>query len=192
MTSTQTFIETSKIYPSDGFIVCLTTAWPGIYNINTTNKTPAEFLKSENDSYHFPPPTPYKIVYSKRIEDPEETEKKLYEIMYKYAVFLHKDHRFYKISYEEILSVLIDLDFKLWTITCKEEENRTYNCKELTPFMFRGAKCQRNYYGHTWTNDWNPKKWVGIYDYKTKKMDTSAPEYVFPNEYESEYESNSE
>lgn len=183
-----TSIETEKIYPSDGFIVCLKTAWPDIYNINTTNKTPAEFLESENDSYLFPPPKPYTIMYSKRIEDPEEIEKKLYDIMYKYSVFLHKDHKFYKISYEEILSVLTELDFKLWTITCKEEEDRTYNCKKLTPFRFRGKMCQRNYYGHTWTNDWNPKKWVGHYNYRTKKMNTSAPEHVFSNEpeYDSE------
>ena len=31
-----TSIETEKVYPSDGFIVCLQTAWSGIYNIGVT------------------------------------------------------------------------------------------------------------------------------------------------------------
>ena len=179
-------IETEKIYPSDGFIVCLKTAWPGIYNIGVTLKTPDEFLKAENDSYHFPPPKPYTVVYSRRIEDPEEIQKLLYNLMYKYSVFSHSDRRFYKISDEEFLSIIIDMDFQLWINTCKEEEDRNFNRKELTPFRFRGKTYVRNHYGHTWTDDWNQKKWVGIYDYRTKKMDTSAPEYVFP---ESDYDS---
>lgn len=175
-------IETEKVYSSDGFIVCLKTAWPGIYNIGVTNKTPSEFLKAENESYYYIPPTPYIVISSKRIEDPEETQKIFYELMNKYNVFSHYDRKFYKITHEELLSIITDMDFTLWTKICREEENRNFDRKTLSPFRFRGNTYYRNYFGHTWTNNWDSKEWIGVYNYKTKKMDTSAPEYIFPPE----------
>jgi len=182
-----TSIETEKVYSSDGFIVCLKTAWPGIYNIGVTNKTPSEFLNDENDSYYFIPPKPYTVVSSKRIEDPDEMKNIFYELMNKYNVFSNYERKFYKISYEELLSIIIDMDFIMWTKICKEEQDRNFNRKELTPFRFRGNTYYRNYFGHTWTNNWKSKEWVGLYNYRTKQMDTSAPEYVFTSE--SEYDS---
>ena len=40
-----TSIETEKVHPSDGFVVCLQTAWSGIYNIGVTKNTPEKRLK---------------------------------------------------------------------------------------------------------------------------------------------------
>lgn len=189
--SIETFsIETEKVDPSDGFIVCLQTAWPGILNIGVTGKTPAEFLKDENSSYLFPPPKPYVIIYSKRIEDPEEKAKIFYELMHKHSVFVHKDRTFYKIPclLPIIKDIIIDMEFTSWTNTCKEEEVRTYGSKNLTPFRFKGKMYQRNYYGHTWTKDWDKKKWVGLYNYWNKTLDTTAlePEPEPDHEYDSD------
>ena len=129
-----------------------------------------------------------------RIEDTEETQKIFYELMHTYAVFSHHERKFYKISYEELLSVITDTDFKLWINTCKEEEDRNFNRKELQPFRFRGNTYVRNYFGHTWTNSWDSKKWVGLYNYRTKKMDTSAIEYTFQSDshYNSDYNEDSD
>ena len=178
-----TSIETEKVYPSDGFIVYLKTPWEGIYNIGVTEKTPEEFLQAQNSLYHFRPPTPYIIVASKRIEDPQEMGKIFYGIIQKYSVFSHNDCLFYKISYEEFLSALKDMDFKSWIHICKEEENRKYRRTDFTPFRFRGKTYQRNYIGHTWSEYGN--KWIGIYNYNTKILDTSALQPLQESESES-------
>jgi hypothetical protein len=181
-------IETEKVDPSDGFVVCLQTAWSNIYNIGITKKTPAEFLQDENNSHIFPPPKPYVIIYSKRIEDPEEKSQIFYELIHKYDMFSHKERKFYKIPdpLSIITEIVTDMNFKSWTNTCKQEEERTYCFSQLTPFMFKGKTYQRNYYGHTWTKDWNTKKWVGIYNYKTKILDSYAPECVIKEDCDSD------
>jgi len=179
-----TSIETEKIYPSDGFVVCLETAWSGIYNIGITKNTPADFLKKQNDSYHFTPSKPYSIVSSKRIEDPEEMDKIFCNLMYKYIKFSHKDIRFYEISYDQLLIVLRDMDFKAWTDTCYEEYSRDFHRNELKPFKFRGKTYRRNYYGHTWEE--YSDKWVGIYDYRNKTLDRTAVEPEPEPEYDSD------
>jgi len=176
-------IETEKVDPSDGFIVCLQTAWTGIYNIGVTSKTPAEFLKNEHNSYLFPPPKPYTIIYSKRIEEPEEKSKIFYELMHKYAVFARKERTFYKIPdlLSVITDIITDMEFTSWKNTCKEEEQRSFNRKDLKPFRFRGKLYKRNYLGHTW-NEYGDT-WIGLYNYWNKTLDTTAlkpdpePEY---------------
>ena len=174
MTSTKNIIETEKVHPSDGFVVCLDTAWSGIYNIGVTKNTPADFLKKQNDSYHFTPSKPYSIRSSKRVEDPEVIGKIFYDLMYKYDTFSHKEIRFYEISDDQLLTVLRDMDFKSWITTCQEEYSRDFSRKTVKDFRFQGKTYRRNYFGHTWEE--YSDKWVGIYDYRNKTLDRTALE----------------
>ena len=183
-----TSIETEKVHPSDGFVVCLETAWAGIYNIGITKNTPADFLKKQNDSYHFTPSKPYSIRSSKRIEDPEVMAKIFNDVIYKYTKYSHKDIQFYQISDEQFLTVLRDMDFKAWTNTCEEEYSRDFNRKVVKDFRFQGKTYMRNYFGHTWEE--HTDKWVGIYDYRNKTLDRTAlepvPEPVYSYGYDSD------
>jgi hypothetical protein len=103
--------------------------------------------------------------------------------MHKYAVFVRKERTFYKIPtlLSVITDIINDMEFTSWTNTCKEEELRSYNRKELKPFTFQGKTYRRNYFGHTWEQFTD--KWIGLYDYWNKTLDTTAlkpdpePEY---------------
>jgi len=49
------------------------------------------------------------------------------------------------------------------------------------PWTYKGKKYLRNFEGETWTvgADGGVGDWAGLYDSKTTKLDTSAPEPVF-------------
>lgn len=107
----------------DGYIYCFSNeSMPNIFKIGMTTRTPEERLTEANSSSTWKPPTPYKIVFVKRVSNPLQCEKKIHNILSIYRI--NKKREFFHGPLEEIKR-LIDTGFTNALknkLTTKEEQ----------------------------------------------------------------------
>jgi hypothetical protein len=106
----------------DGYIYCFSNeSMPNIFKIGMTTRTPEERLTEANSSSTWKPPTPYKIVFVKRVSNPLQCEKKIHNILS--ICRINKKREFFHGPLEEIKG-LIDTSFTTLKneLTAKEEQ----------------------------------------------------------------------
>lgn len=93
----------------DGYIYCFSNdSMPGILKIGMTKLLPESRLKYANLPNTWKPPTPYKIVFAKKVNNYKQKEITLHLILAKYAKRIHPRREFFRVLPEEV-KTLFDL-----------------------------------------------------------------------------------
>ena len=104
----------------DGYIYCFSNdSMPGILKIGMTKLLPESRLKYANLPNTWKPPTPYKIVFAKKVNNYKQKEITLHLILAKYAKRIHPRREFFRVSPEEV-KTLFDLIDGEWIHTTSE------------------------------------------------------------------------
>jgi hypothetical protein len=104
----------------DGYIYCFSNdSMPGILKIGMTKLLPESRLKYANLPNTWKPPTPYKIVFAKKVNNYKQKEITLHLILAKYAKRIHPRREFFLVLPEEV-KTLFDLIDGEWIHTTSE------------------------------------------------------------------------
>lgn len=104
----------------DGYIYCFSNdSMPGILKIGMTKLLPESRLKYANLPNTWKPPTPYKIVFAKKVNNYKQKEITLHLILAKYAKRIHPRREFFRVLPEEV-KTLFDLIDGEWIHTTSE------------------------------------------------------------------------
>ena len=86
------------------YLYCITNvSMPGIVKVGITEKTPENLLHEANTSDTWPPPTPYKIEFAKKIYITGDKEKALHLLLEEYTERLTPHGKFFRVSPEKVL-----------------------------------------------------------------------------------------
>ena len=95
---------------------------PGILKVGMTERTPEARLSEANASDTWRPPTPYKIVFAKKVSNPSQKEKTIHTLLEQYTDRIHPRREFFRVSQEEVLKFFDLMDGEMWAETREEEE----------------------------------------------------------------------
>ena len=151
-----------------GYIYCFSNpSMPGILKIGMTERTPELRLNEANSSDTWRPPTPYKIVFAKKVLNPKQKETTLHTLLSQYTERINPQREFFRVSQEEVNTFFDLIDGELWFKTLEEEEEEE---EELSTSVIKSgsrdmAKCftDGQYIRHTIGIN---KTWIGKYDSK--------------------------
>jgi hypothetical protein len=151
-----------------GYIYCFSNpSMPGILKVGMTERTPETRLIEANSSDTWRPPTPYKIVFAKKVLNPKQKETTLHTILSQYTERINPRREFFRVSQEEVKTLFDLIDGELWIETPEEEEEEeeeeedTTNvskigCRDMTK-CFTDGQTIRHTIGIN-------KTWIGIYN----------------------------
>jgi hypothetical protein len=97
----------------EGYVYCASNPdMPGILKIGMTTKTPTESLKDANKGGTWTPPSPYKLVFAKKVPD-ISIERKIFILLEKYHCRIHPRKQFFRVKIVDVLDIfnLIEGDF---------------------------------------------------------------------------------
>lgn len=110
--------NSQSITVKDGYVYCFANvSMPGILKIGMTTRIPNERLKEANSSNTWKPPTPYTILFAKKVKNPRDKETKIHELLSQFLERIHPNREFFRISteYPNIVRQLFDLlDGEYW------------------------------------------------------------------------------
>jgi hypothetical protein len=87
----------------EGYIYCFATpSMPGIVKIGMTTRSPEERLKEANSSNTWKPPTPYHIVTSKKLINPQFAESIIHKALSANGERIVGNREFFKISEDKV------------------------------------------------------------------------------------------
>ena len=105
----------------DGYIYCfLNESMPGILKIGMTKLSPDARLAYANLPNTWKPPTPYKIVFAKKVNNYKQKEITLHLILAKYAKRINPRREFFRVSPEEVKRLFDLIDGDEWINTNHE------------------------------------------------------------------------
>jgi hypothetical protein len=151
-----------------GYIYCFSNpSMQGILKVGMTERTPETRLIEANSSDTWRPPTPYKIVFAKKVLNPKQKETTLHTILSQYTERINPRREFFRVSQEEVKTLFDLIDGELWIETPEEEEEEeeeeedTTNvskigCRDMTK-CFTDGQTIRHTIGIN-------KTWIGIYN----------------------------
>lgn len=94
-----------------GWLYCFeNVSMPGIYKIGLTMRTPEERLAEANASDTWRPPTPYTIVFTKRVRCAASKEKQLHNLLSELGFRVHPRREFFNASFSVITGLFALLD----------------------------------------------------------------------------------
>ena len=86
-----------------GYIYCFSNpSMPGILKVGMTDRTPEIRLNEANNSDTWRPPTPYKIVFAKKVLNPKQKETTLHIILSQYTERINPKREFFRVSPKEV------------------------------------------------------------------------------------------
>ena len=156
-----------------GYIYCFSNpSMPGILKVGMTERTPEIRLIEANSSDTWRPPTPYKIVFAKKVLNPKQKETTLHAILSQYTERINPKREFFRVSQEEVKTFFDLIDGELWVETPKEEEEEEDEEEEEEEEVATNVskKCSRDMTkcftdGQTIRHTIGINKtWTGIYD----------------------------
>jgi hypothetical protein len=98
-----------------GYIYCFSNeSMPGILKIGMTKLSPDARLAYANLPNTWKPPTPYKIIFAKKVNNYKQKEITLHLILAKYAKRIHPRREFFCVSHEEVKTFFDLIDGDEW------------------------------------------------------------------------------
>jgi len=153
-----------------GHIYCFSNpSMHGILKVGMTERTPEIRLIEANSSDTWRPPTPYKIVFAKKVLNPKQKETTLHAILSQYTERINPRREFFRVSQEEVKTLFDLIDGELWVKAPEEEEEKEEEEEEevSTNVGKKGSrdmtKCFTDGQAIRHTIGIN-KTWIGIYD----------------------------
>jgi hypothetical protein len=154
-----------------GHIYCFSNpSMPGILKVGMTERTPEIRLIEANSSDTWKPPTPYKIVFAKKVLNPKQKETTLHTILSQYTERINPRREFFRVSQEEVKTLFDLIDGELWVenIPEEEEEEEDEDEEEVSTYVSKKGsrdmtKCFTDGQSIRHTIGIN-KTWNGIYD----------------------------
>ena len=117
-------IDTSSFKMINGFIYCFSNpSMPGILKIGMTMRTPKERLREANVSDTWRPPTPYKIEFAKKINNPSDKENTLHILLEQYTERIHYRREFFYVTPDEVSKLFDLMDGEMWDESYVEDED---------------------------------------------------------------------
>ena len=99
----------------EGYIYCFSNlSMTGILKIGMTERTPEIRLKEANMSDTWRPPTPYKIEFAKKVNNPKQKEKTLHILLSQYTERINPKREFFRVSLEEVKTFFDLMDGEFW------------------------------------------------------------------------------
>ena len=159
---------------TDGYLYCFSNQlMPGILKVGMTERTPEIRLNEANSSDTWRPPTPYEIVFAKKVSNPKQKETTLFSILSQYTERINPRREFFRVSQEEVKTLFDLIDGELWVETPKEkdeekdeekdkekdedeEKDKEKGCRDMTKCFTHGQRI-RHKIGIN-------KIWIGKYD----------------------------
>ena len=152
-----------------GHIYCFSNpSMPGILKVGMTERTPEIRLIEANSSDTWKPPTPYKIVFAKKVLNPKQKETTLHTILSQYTERINPRREFFRVSQEEVKTLFDLIDGELWVENIPEEEEEDEDEEEVSTYVSKKGsrdmtKCFTDGQSIRHTIGIN-KTWNGIYD----------------------------
>ena len=153
-----------------GHIYCFSNpSMPGILKVGMTERTPEIRLIEANSSDTWKPPTPYKIVFAKKVLNPKQKETTLHTILSQYTERINPRREFFRVSQEEVKTLFDLIDGELWVENIpEEEEEEDEDEEEVSTYVSKKGsrdmtKCFTDGQSIRHTIGIN-KTWNGIYD----------------------------
>ena len=153
-----------------GHIYCFSNpSMPGILKVGMTERTPEIRLIEANSSDTWKPPTPYKIVFAKKVLNPKQKETTLHTILSQYTERINPRREFFRVSQEEVKTLFDLIDGELWVEKIpEEEEEEDEDEEEVSTYVSKKGsrdmtKCFTDGQSIRHTIGIN-KTWNGIYD----------------------------
>jgi hypothetical protein len=116
----------------DGYVYCFSNdSMPGILKIGMTKLSPDKRLKDANSSNTWKPPTPYKIVLAKKVNNYKQKEITLHLILAKYGKRIHPKREFFNVSPEEVKTFFDLIDGDIWVNNIAPLKNKKLRKKIL-------------------------------------------------------------
>ena len=113
---------------SKGYIYCfINESMPFHVKIGMTLRTPVDRLAEANKSYTWKPPTPFKIAFAKKVNDPEKKEKSIHKILEMFDKRTNDKQEFFHISMDIAYKFFELLDGEWWTNVKVEQTDITEN-----------------------------------------------------------------
>ncbi len=97
-----------------GYLYCFANeSMPDLLKVGMTVRDPLKRLKEANSSNTWKPPTPYEILYAKRVKNPRKKERLVHEFFGRERV--NRKREFFRISHTEVYSVFNKLEGRWWS-----------------------------------------------------------------------------
>jgi hypothetical protein len=109
---------------TDGYVYCFSNeSMPGILKVGMTERIPTARLADANSSDTWRPPTPYKIEFAKKVNNPKNKETLLHGLLTRYTDRVNPKREFFRVSVEEVKQFFELMDGEWWIDTPKYEDN---------------------------------------------------------------------
>jgi hypothetical protein len=101
---------------------------PDILEVGMTEKEVVFRLKEANRADAWRPPTPYRIEFAKRVQNPKQKEKLIHTLLSQYTEKVNPTQKFFRVSKEEVRAFFDLTDGDYWAGSsddedeCEEEE----------------------------------------------------------------------
>jgi hypothetical protein len=101
-----------------GHLYCFANeSMPNLLKVGMTMRDPLKRLKEANSSNTWKPPTPYEILYAKKVKNPRKKEKFVHEFFGRERV--NPKREFFRVSHTQVYSVFNKLEGKWWCHDCR-------------------------------------------------------------------------
>lgn len=123
---------------SEGYVYCFSNpSMPNILKIGMTERTPIERLNEANASDTWRPPTPYKIEFAKRVNNPKMKEYMIHKLLSELSERINPKREFFRNSVEEVNTIFNLIEGEWWEQTKDDnKENDEYEEIEETPELY--------------------------------------------------------
>lgn len=114
-----------------GYLYCFSNeSMPGILKCGMTERTPDQRLKEANASDTWRPPTPYKIEFAKKVQEPKCKEATLHKLLEQYTMRINPRREFFRVSVEEVRTFFDLMDGDMWRSEEEVEEDEEEDVEE--------------------------------------------------------------
>ena len=112
---------------SEGYVYCFSNiSMPNILKIGMTERTPIERLNEANASDTWRPPTPYKIEFAKRVNNPKMKEYMIHKLLSELSERINPKREFFRNSVEEVNTIFNLIDGEWW----EQSKDDNKQCEE--------------------------------------------------------------
>ena len=110
-----------------GYIYCFSNlSMHDILKVGMTERTPEIRLIEANNSDTWRPPTPYKIVFAKKVLNPKQKETMLHTLLSQSTERINPRREFFRVSKEEVKNFFDQIDGEYVETSEEEEEQFTH------------------------------------------------------------------
>jgi len=144
-----------------GYIYCFSNpSYEGILKVGMTERTPEDRTK---ELFKTGVPTPFKIEFAKKVENPKQKEILIHGILTYYHERVNSNREFFRVSPEQVKKFFELIDGEWWVENPKEENqsiiSKSQPCRDMNKCFKDGQRIRHTIDGKkTWTGTYYSSK----------------------------------